>query len=60
VANTGGGGHDLGTGGSGVVYIRLPQTATVTKGASHTMNTIVDGSFRVYEFTAGDDDITIA
>jgi hypothetical protein len=49
-----------GTGGSGVAYIRLPQTVIVTKGASHTMNTIVDGLFRVYEFTAGDDNITIS
>jgi hypothetical protein len=24
------------------------------------MNTIVDGAFRIYEFTQGDDDITIS
>jgi hypothetical protein len=69
-ANTGGGsgggggesgtGASSGNGGSGVVIIRLPQTATVTKGANHTMNTIVDGAFRIYAFTQGDDDITIS
>ncbi len=65
-ANTGSGGagntvgDNGGNGGSGVVYIRLPNFATLTKGASHTMNTIADGEFTVYEFTAGDDNITIA
>jgi hypothetical protein len=33
---------------------------SVIKGASHVVNIIEDGAFRIHEFTAGDDDITIA
>jgi hypothetical protein len=32
----------------------------LVKGASHTMNTYTDGLYKIYEFTAGDDTITIA
>ena len=66
-ANTGGGGGGAknaagsgGNGGSGVVILRIPNSFTVTKGASHTMSSVVDGAETVYIFTAGDDDITIA
>ena len=64
-ANTGGGGGGStsgngGTGGSGVVILRLPNSLTVTKGASHTMTQAAVEEDIVYTFTAGDDNITIA
>ena len=64
-ANTGNGGQGAsyfssgygsrqgGNGGSGIVYIRYPNTFTITVGAGLTYTTTTDGSDKVTTFTAG-------
>ena len=71
-ANTGGGGGGLGgqtnaglgyssgTGGSGIVIIRYPNTYTITVGSGLTSSTTTDGSDKVTSFTAGTDTISFS
>ena len=65
-ANTGGGGGGTrgsqfsGNGGSGIVILRYPNTATITVGAGLTSSTATDGSFKVTTFTAGTDSISFS
>ena len=68
-ANTGGGGGGGqgnfnggwsvgGTGGSGVVILRYPNTYTITLGAGLTGSTATDGSDKVTTITAGEDTVS--
>lgn len=63
-ANTGGGGGGRGTdglwgesGGSGVVIIKYPDTASLTVGAGLVSSTVSSGGFKVTTFTAGSDTV---
>jgi hypothetical protein len=70
VVNTGsgGGGGGLdnsgnfagGTGGSGIVILRYPVSATITIGAGLTGSTATDGSFKVTTITAGSGNVSWA
>jgi hypothetical protein len=69
-ANTGGGGSGSscvlvgsmtgGTGGSGVVILRYPDTRTITIGAGLTGSTATDGSSKVTTLTAGSGNVSWA
>ena len=67
VANTGGGGgggiptgQSGGTGGSGIVILRYPNSYTITVGAGLTSTTSTVGTDKVTVFTAGTDTITFS
>jgi hypothetical protein len=49
-----------GTGGSGVVILRYPDTRTITIGAGLTGSTATDGSYKVTTFTAGSGNVSWA
>lgn len=63
VANTGGGGAGSqgaqSQGGSGVVIVKYPAIYTLTPGVGLTHSTTTVGSYKVTEFTAGSDDVTV-
>ena len=67
-ANTGSGGgarggssqFTNGTGGSGVVIVRYPNTLTITVGPGLTSTTTTTGTDKVTTFTAGSDNISFA
>jgi hypothetical protein len=60
VANTGGGGGSpQRSGGSGIVIIKVPNWLVVTPGVSHEYNSYAFDGYSIYEFTAGNDNITI-
>lgn len=64
--NTGGGGGggpygnlgNGGAGGSGIVILKYPDTVTLTIGAGLTSSTITSGSFKITQFTAGEDEVS--
>lgn len=54
------GGRPAGAGGSGVVILRYPNTATITIGAGLTGTTATDGSSKVTTITAGSGNVSWA
>ena len=64
-ANTGSGGGGSnratsGSGGSGIVYVSVPTSLTVTPGVGLTYTTTVNGLNTVYTITGGVDDLVIS
>lgn len=63
--NTGGGGGGTGnggtagSGGSGIVILKYPDSVTLTIGAGLTSSTSTAGGFKVTQFTAGTDTVTV-
>src|SRR5210317_1830818 len=47
-------------GGSGVIYLRYPNSFTITVGAGLTSSTTTDGSDKITTFTAGTDTISFS